>query len=359
MKQSAANSSARTSTATPPTPRERLLCALTGKPADRVPVWLMRQAGRYLPQYHQVRSQYDFLTLCKTPEAAAEVSIQPLEAVGSDAIIIFNDILVPLEHAGADVIFDDHGPLILNPVRSTVDFQALEARKVGSEEPVARTIREVRRRVGEEIPILGFIGAPWTLATYWVEGRMSKQFTEIGPLRFREPALLETLLDRITTIAVQYLKIQIEAGADAVQIFDTWGSILGQDEYARFSAPYIKRILEAVGPLDVPVILYINGCAPYLDQLAALAPAAISVDWRMSLSRAREIAGPSIALQGNLDPLVLLAGPEATEQAVRRCFEQFPPGPGHVFNLGHGVLPATPVASVQALTEAVKRYGAY
>jgi uroporphyrinogen decarboxylase len=344
------------------TARERLLRALRGQSADRVPAWMMRQAGRYLPEYREVRRKYGFLALCKTPKAAAEVSIQPLKAIGTDAVIIFNDILIPLEHAGAQVEFNDQGPLIRNPIRQAPDLvmlKALASRKLTAEEPVARTIREVRRRVGEEVPILGFIGAPWTLATYWVEGRVSKQFESIGSLRFRDPALLDALLERITPIAAEYLKIQIEAGADAVQIFDTWGSILSQDEYARFSAPWIRRIIETVKPLGAPIIVYVNGCAPYLDQLAALGADAISVDWRVEMRQARQALPAQIALQGNLDPLVLLAGPEAAERAVRQFFEKFPPAPGHVFNLGHGILPNTPVPSARQLMEAVKRYGAY
>lgn len=341
------------------TARERLLRALRGEPADRVPAWLMRQAGRYLPQYHEVRRRYDFLTLCKTPAAAAEVSIQPLEAIGSGAVIIFNDILVPLEHAGAHVTFDDGGPAILNPPRTAADLAALTTRDVAADEPVTETIREVRRRVGPDVPILGFAGAPWTLAAYWIEGRMTRNFSEIGPMRFQDPEMLEAVLERLTGIVGEYLSIQIEAGADAVQIFDTWGSILGEREYARWSARWLARILDRIRPLGAPVILFVNGCAPYLDQLAALRPDAISIDWRLSLARAREIVGPGIALQGNLDPLALLAGADATEAAVRELFEAFPPGPGHVFNLGHGVLPPTPPAAARRLMEAVERHGAY
>jgi uroporphyrinogen decarboxylase len=333
--------------------------ALRGRPADRVPGWLMRQAGRYLPAYHEVRRNYDFLTLCKTPEAAAEVSIQPLEEVGSEAVIIFNDILVPLEHAGAEVDFDDAGPIIHNPVRDVAALGALGAREVEVDEPVARTIRLVRERVGEEVPILGFAGAPWTLATYWVEGRMSRQFSEVGALRFSDEPLLAALLERITGVVIDYLKIQIEAGADAVQLFDTWGSVLGQEEWGRLSGKYLKRIVEAVKPLGAPVIVYLNGCAPYLDQLAALGADCLSVDWRMDLARVREAVGPGTALQGNLDPLALLAGPEATEAAVRRLFEAYPPGPGHVFNVGHGVLPRTPPESVKALFRTLKEVGRY
>lgn len=346
-------------TAGPITPRERLLRALRGQAADRVPGWLMRQAGRYLPEYQAVRRRYDFLSLCKTPEAAAEVSIQPLEAIGTDAIIIFNDILIPLELAGARVEFDERGPRIDNPVRTPADLRSLILRQVTPEEPVARTIRETRRRVGPDIPILGFIGAPWTLATYWVEGRVSRQFETIAPLRFRDPGLLERLLDVLAQLAADYLRVQIEAGADAVQIFDTWGSLLSADEYERFSAPYIRRVIEAVRPLGVPVIVYVGGTAPYLDSLATLGADCISVDWRLDLPRARQALGAELALQGNLDPLALLAGPEAAARAVAWLFTRFAPGPGHVFNLGHGVLPATTPEAARAVMEAVKRYGAY
>jgi uroporphyrinogen decarboxylase len=353
------DSTLKTLTAGAITPRARLLAALRGQPADRVPGWLMRQAGRYLPEYQEVRRGYDFLQLCKTPAAAAEVSIQPLTAIGSDAIIIFNDILVPLELAGAQVEFDDRGPLIRNPIRSAADLAKLTLHPASPEEPVALTIREVRRRVGEEIPILGFIGAPWTLATYWVEGRMGRQFETVGPLRFRDPALLDALLETITALAIDYLKVQIAAGADAVQIFDTWGSALTQSEYERFSARHIRKIIEAVKPLGAPVIVYVGGCAPYLDTLNTLGADALSIDWRLELANARRLVKPGIALQGNLDPLALLAGPEAAARAVRELFEKFPPAPGHVFNLGHGVLPPTQPAAARALMEALKHYGAY
>jgi uroporphyrinogen decarboxylase len=341
----------------PMTPRQRLVSALRCEPVDRVPGWLMRQAGRYLPQYQQVRRQYDFLQLCKTPEAAAEVSIQPLEAIGTDAVIIFNDIMLPLEHAGARVEFDDRGPLVERPPESMEQFMSLPGHRVTPDEPVTATIRIVRERVGEDIPILGFIGAPWTLATYWLEGRVEKQFRRIGSLRFSHPEYLHAVLDRITRCAAEYLEIQVRAGADAVQIFDTWGSILSAEEWAEFSAPYIQRILDHVRPLGVPVILYVNGCAPYLRQMAELKPDAISIDWRIDLAAAKSGVGDSIALQGNIDPLVLLADPATADTAVRKLFINFPPGPGHVFNLGHGVLPGTRVESAARLMEAVKLYG--
>lgn len=341
------------------TPRERMLSALRGKPTNRVPGWMMRQAGRYLPEYQEVRRRYDFLALCKTPEAAAEVSIQPIAAIGSDAVIIFNDILVPLELIGAQVEFDDHGPLIRNPIRAAADLKPLTRRAATGEEPVAGTIRETRRRIGNDFPILGFIGAPWTLATYWIEGRMSRQFDTIGKLRFSDPAVIEALLERITELAIEYLKVQIKAGADAVQIFDTWGSILCANEYERFSGRYIRRVIEAVRPLGAPVLVYVGGCAPYLETLNTLGADALSIDWRLDLARARKLVDPRIMLQGNLDPLALLAGPEAAARAVRELFEKFPPAPGHVFNLGHGVLPATTPEAARAVMEALKQYGAY
>lgn len=340
------------------TPKDRLLGALRGKPVDRVPVWLMRQAGRYLPEYQQVRKNYDFLDLCKTPEAAAEVSVQPVEVIGSDAVIIFNDILIPLESAGAKVEFGDHGPKIANPIRSGEDLRSLQTREITAGEPVTGTIREVRRRVGAEIPILGFCGAPWTLASYWIEGVLSRNFDSILTMRWREPRLLESILEHITRFAAEYLKIQIEAGADAVQIFDTWGSVLRQSDYERFSGKWIRQIIKSVKQLGAPVIVYVNGCTPYLETLSSLGADCISIDWRIDLAAARAQIDPAISLQGNLDPLVLCAGPEAVEREVRALFESFPPRAGHVFNLGHGVLPQTPVESAKKLIEAVKRYGA-
>lgn len=342
-------------------PRERLLRALRGQPADRVPAWLMRQAGRYLPQYQEVRRRYDFLTLCKTPSAAADVSIQPLEAIGSEAVIIFNDILLPLEHAGAQIGFDDHGPFISNPISGPESLAGLPEREVSAREPVAETIREVRRRIGPDWPILGFVGAPFTLAAYWVEGRMSRQLGRIGALRAGRPQLIEQLLDRITRAATDYLCIQIEAGADAVQIFDTWGASLSQSDWVHFSAPYIRKMIGVIAPLNVPVILYIGGCAPYLEQVNQLSngPLCMSIDWRIELSWAREKLDKNITLQGNLDPTVLLAGPAAAEHAVAELFKKFPPGPGHVFNLGHGVLPETSPEAARAVIEAVKQHGVY
>lgn len=340
------------------TPRERFLAAIRREPVDRVPVWLMRQAGRYLPEYQAVRSRYSFLELCKTPEAAAEVSIQPIEIVGSDAVVIFNDILVPLEHAGAQVDFGDHGPEIGNPLRSQEDLARLKTAEISKDEPVAETIRTVRRRLGPSVPILGFIGSPWTLAAYWVEGGGSRNFEQLLKLRWGSPGEMERILEHITGYAIEYLGIQIAAGADAVQIFDTWGGVLTDAHYMQFSGKWIRRVIEAVRPTGVPVIVYVNGGAPYLPQLADLGADCISIDWRMSLGRAREALGPELALQGNMDPLVLYATPEAVEAEVRRIFEAFPPSTGHIFNLGHGILPKTPVENVKRLIGAVKRYGA-
>lgn len=348
----------------PLTPRTRLLRALRGEPADRVPAWLMRQAGRYLPQYQEVRRRYDFLALCKTPEAAAEVSIQPLDAIGSEAVIIFNDILLPLEHAGARVAFDDRGPLIRNPVAGPADLKGLIERDVLRDEPVAATIREVRRRIGPDWPILGFVGAPLTLAAYWAEGRMSRELGGIVTLRAKQPEFLDELLGRIARAATDYLRIQIEAGADAVQIFDTWGAILSPGDWARFSAPSIRALLDVAQSQNVPAILYIGGCEPYLDEVNRIQAESggrlcLSVDWRMELAAARQRLDKAITLQGNLDPKALLETPASVTSAVAALFEKFPPQPGHVFNLGHGVLPGTPVESARAAIEAAKRFGVY
>ncbi|MBI1783560.1 uroporphyrinogen decarboxylase [Candidatus Sumerlaeota bacterium] len=341
------------------TPRGRMVRALRSEPVDRVPVWLMRQAGRYLPEYQAVRKQYDFLSLCKTPEAAADVSIQPVEIIGSDAVIIFNDILIPLEAAGAKVEFDDTGPRITNPLRAADDLAVLKSRELQPDEPVAGTIHEVRRRLGVDFPILGFVGAPWTLASYWIEGVVTRNFENILKMRWADPELLEQILERVTDVAIRYLRIQIEAGADAVQIFDTWGSMLRQSDYERFSGKWIRRIIAAVRDLDVPVIVYLNGCAPYLETLDSLGADCVSMDWRTDLATARAAIRPEISLQGNLDPLVLYTSPRVIEGAVRELFDKFPPQAGHIFNLGHGVLPKTPVENAKALIGAVKKYGAH
>lgn len=341
------------------TPKSRMIAALRGQPVDRIPVWLMRQAGRYLPEYQAVRSKFDFLSLCRTPEAAAEVSIQPIEIIDSDAVIIFNDILIPLEAMGAQVEFGEKGPRITNPLRSEKDLAGLKSRELSTDEPVAETIRTVRRRLGNDFPILGFIGAPWTLASYWIEGVMTRNFESALALRWGQPELLDKILERITETALAYLRLQIKAGADAVQIFDTWGSALRQSDYERFSGQYIRKIIAGVRDLGVPVIVYLNGCAPYLDSLNSLGADCVSVDWRIELSAARAALTSPSSIQGNLDPLVLYTNPSTVEAAVRELFEKFPPRTGHVFNLGHGILPKTPVENAKKLVEAVKKYGAH
>lgn len=341
------------------TPKARILAALRGQPVDRVPVWLMRQAGRYLPEYQAVRSKFDFISLCKTPEAAAEVSVQPIEIIGSDAVIIFNDILIPLEAMGAHVEFGEKGPRITNPLRTEMDLAGLKRRELLADEPVAQTIKTVRSRVGNDFPILGFIGAPWTLASYWIEGVMTRNFESALALRWGQPELLDRILEQITETALAYLRIQIKAGADAVQIFDTWGSALRQSDYERFSGKYIRKIITGVRDLGVPVIVYLNGCAPYLETLNTLGADCVSVDWRVDLSTARAALDPTISLQGNLDPLVLYTNPATVDAAARELFEKFPPRAGHVFNLGHGILPKTPVENAKELIKAVKQYGAH
>lgn len=317
----------------------------------------MRQAGRYLPEYQAVRKNFDFLDLCKTPSAAAEVSVQPIELIGSDAVIIFNDILIPLENAGARVEFTDRGPQILNPLTGAGDLTGLPTKQITADAPVVETIQEVRRRVGPDFPILGFVGAPWTLASYWIEGGGSRNFESLLKMRWQDPEGLTSILSHVTDYAAEYLRIQIQAGADAVQIFDTWGSALREADYETFSGQWIRKIIERVSDLGVPVIVYLNGCAPYLEHLATVGAQCISIDWRIELAEARRRIGPDIALQGNLDPLVLYTNPEVIDREVAKLFERFPPSTGYVFNLGHGILPKTPPANAKALIEAVHRYG--
>jgi uroporphyrinogen decarboxylase len=338
------------------TNKERLLRAIAKAPIDRPPVWLMRQAGRYLPAYQKIKERYSFMEMCRIPEVAAEVSIQPYEILGVDGIIVFNDILIPFEHMGLQVEFTEKGPAVTPPVRSEEDLRALHAAKFGEEPPVYQSIAEIRRRVGKDVPIFGFAGAPFTLATYMVEGSTSKNLRYIKEFLFSRPALLEHMLDILTETVIDYLRIQIQAGADVVQIFDTWGGSLSRSDYRRFAFPYQKRIVEAIQSRGTPVILYVNGSTPFLREMKASGAAVLSVDWRVDLREVSEIVGDETVLQGNLDPTALYAPADVVRGLATNLLDDFNRKTGHIVNLGHGILPETPVDSVRALIETVKSY---
>lgn len=335
--------------------RQRFLAACARKPVDRTPVWMMRQAGRYLPEYRAVRRRVDFLTLCKTPTLAAEVSLQPLRRFGMDACIVFSDILIPVEAMGAALAFTDAGPRLTSPVRDIAAIDALRVPKPQRDVPyVLETLQQLRGELQAETALVGFAGAPFTLASYLVEGGGSKTFSALKTMMFAEAATLHALLAKLTDTIADYCAAQVAAGADAVQLFDTWAGELSPAMYTRFALPYQRRIIERIQACGVPAILYVNGCAGVLELMAHTHADVLSIDWRLGLDTARRRLGPEIAVQGNVDPTALLAPATAVEEEAAAAMHAAGPL-GHVLNLGHGILPSTPLASAQAFVDAPKR----
>ncbi|HEY9720675.1 MAG TPA: uroporphyrinogen decarboxylase [Oscillatoriaceae cyanobacterium] len=333
----------------------RLLQAAARKPLDRPPVWIMRQAGRYMPEFRAVRAKHDFLTVCKTPELACEVTLQPLGPIGVDAAIIFSDILIPLEPMGMPVRFDDKGPHLDTPLRQAADVARLVVPSARETVPfLGEAIAMVKRELGDSAPLIGFCGAPWTLAAYMIEGGGSKNYSHIKGFMYNQPEAFASLMDKLVDTLVDYLRLQVESGADIVQIFESWGGVLGPDDFRRFALPWTTRLVRAAKTLGVPVILYMNGCGHVLEELADTGADVLGVDWRLDLGQAFERVGDRVALQGNMDPCKLYAPPEAIEAEVRRLHAQVAGRPGHIFNLGHGILPDVPVAHAQAFVRAVK-----
>jgi uroporphyrinogen decarboxylase len=331
------------------------LRACRGEATERRPVWLMRQAGRYLPEYRAVRAKADFLTLCKTPELAAEVTLQPVRILGVDAAILFADILLPLAAMGAELVFaEGDGPTFPHPVRRREDVARLRAPEV--EESlgyVFDALRLVRRELDGRVPVIGFGGTPWTLAAYLVEGGGSKQFAHLLSWSYEDPAGLALLLDRIADTSIAYLRGQLAAGAQAIQLFDTWGGLLDLERWRSLALPSLARIVAALGGAGAPLIYYVNGGAHLLAGMRELAVDVLSVDWRQPLGAVRRVVGPRV-LQGNLDPAALLAPiPEIERRAAALLAEGS--GGGHVVNLGHGILPMTPVDHARAFVAAIQQ----
>lgn len=330
------------------------LRACRGEATERRPVWMMRQAGRYLPEYRAIRSRTEFLTLCRTPELAAEVTIQPVELVGVDAAILFADILLPLDAMGAGLVFGKgEGPSFQTPVRSLQDAQKLVDPDVDRELGyVFEALALVRKRLEGRVPVIGFGGTPWTLAAYLVEGGISKSFGHLLEWSYRDPGGLSKLLSRIAGVSLRYLEGQIEAGAQALQLFDTWGGILDRRRWREIALPPLLEILEGLAG-RLPLIYYVNGGSHLLEELRELPVEVLSVDWRVPLDQVREIVGPGKVLQGNLDPGALL-GPVERIEALTAELLQAGAGGGHVVNLGHGILPTTPPEHARAFVAAVK-----
>lgn len=332
------------------------LAALRGEKPERRPIWIMRQAGRYLPEYRAVREKTSFIGLCKTPELACEVTLQPIRRFGFDAAILFSDILVPLEPMGAPFTFDDTGPKMLSPIRKEADIAAL--RVVDSRENigyVADAIRMIKAELSDRTPLIGFAGAPFTLASYMIEGGGSKNFQHLKTMLYSRPDLLRGLLDKLADQITDYLLMQVEAGVDAVQLFDTWGGILHPADYEAVILPGVRRIFAGLKNAGVPRVYFLKGSAPYLDLAATIDAEAFGVDWTLDLDRAIA-AYPGKAVQGNLDPLCLFGSHDEIRRRALEICRAGDAAPGHVFNLGHGILPQAPIDAVEALVETVQNY---
>ncbi|MEX1137854.1 MAG: uroporphyrinogen decarboxylase [Bacteroidota bacterium] len=333
------------------------LKACRREPIERTPVWMMRQAGRYLPEYRAIRATTDFLTLCRTPELASEVSLQPVDILGVDACIIFSDILVVPEAMGMTLLMEEGkgGPRFPEPVRSRAAVERLQIPDPQDKlKYVMDAVALTRQRLNGRVPLIGFAGSPWTLAAYMVEGRGSRNFRFIKELVYSDPSLAHLLLDKLAETTALYLNAKIAAGAQAVQIFDSWGGILPPDEFKEFSLGPIRKVLSLLNRKDVPVILFCKDCGHSLDEIASLGPDVVGLDWTTDLGKARKQVGSHVALQGNLDPTVLYAPPDVIRRNVVRILEKFGNGSGHIFNLGHGILPDVPVEHAKAFVQAVQ-----
>ena len=337
-----------------------LLRALMRQPVPRTPVWIMRQAGRYLPEYRATRAEAgDFMSLCRNPELACEVTMQPLRRYALDAAILFSDILTVPDAMGLGLYFETgEGPKFERPVRTAADIRALPVPDVADTLGyVFDAVRTIRRELDGRVPLIGFAGSPWTVGTYMVEGGSSREFGTIKALAKDDPATLTSLMDTVAATTTEYLNAQIESGAQAVMVFDTWGAALEPDDYRRFSLASMQQIVDGLirdrEGRAVPVILFTKGAGPLLADMVATGCDALGVDWTTDLSQAREYTGDRVALQGNLDPATLRQSPEAIREGVARVLESYGTGPGHVFNLGHGITPDIDPDRVSALVDAV------
>lgn len=338
----------------------RFIRALSRQPVDRTPVWIMRQAGRYLPEYRAVRKRAKtFLTLCKTPELACQVTLQPIERFPLDAAIIFSDILTIPDAFNLGLTFaEGEGPRFAHPIHSLEDIKNLPTLDPEIELGyVMDAVRMTKQALGGRVPLIGFAGSPWTIACYMIEGGSSKTFSKIKKFLYANPAVLHQLLAHLSKTIIEYLDAQIAAGADVVMLFDTWGGLLSPLDYETFSLQYMREIVQKTKRNHlgqyVPIILFTKNSAPYLQSMANAGCDAIGLDWTIGLDSARLQIGQQVTLQGNLDPAALYAPPDAIRKAVATVLEQFGTGPGHVFNLGHGIYPDIDPDHVAVMIDAV------
>lgn len=334
---------------------ERMLAACQRKPVDATPVWFMRQAGRSFPEYRKLRERYEILTIAKTPELSVQVSLLPVHRLHVDAAVMFADIMLPLDGMGVPFYIEpETGPIIPHPIRTEADVEAVRIVEAEEATPyVFETIRLLRQELGGTAAVVGFSGSPFTLACYMIEGRPSRDYAQAKAFMFGRPELWRRFMEKITEVVIRYLRRQVEAGIQVAQLFDSWVGILSPQQYERFVLPYSSRIFAAVGALGVPTIHFGTGTASLLELMASAGPDMVSVDWRVSLDDAWARIGYNRGIQGNLDPTMLLAPFEVVREGARDILRQAGGRPGHIFNLGHGVLPRTDPNDLARLVDLV------
>ena len=332
------------------------LKALKGETVERPPVWMMRQAGRYLPEFMAIKEKYDFFTRCQTPELASEITVQPIRRYGMDAAILFSDILVIPQAMNIDVeMKPNFGPYLPHPIRSQKDLDTVIVPDVHeSLGYVMEAVKATKEKLNDEVPLIGFAGSPWTILCYCVQGQGSKTFDKAKELCFTQPVVAHALLQKITDTTIAYLKAKVTAGVDAVQVFDSWGGMLSPTDYKEFSWQYIQQIIDALKD-EAPVIVFGKGCWFALGDMAKSGAAALGVDWTCSAQNARYLSGGKITLQGNFDPARLLSPPSEIKKMVHQMINEFGKD-SYVVNLGHGILPNVPVENAKAFIDAVKEY---
>jgi len=355
------------SVAYPSLKNDRFLRALKRQPHDRTPIWIMRQAGRYLPEYRATRAGAgDFMSLCKAPELACEVTLQPLSRYQLDAAILFSDILTIPDAMGLGLYFaEGEGPKFKSPIQGDKAVENLSTDVISDLGYVFDAVSVIRRELDGRVPLIGFAGSPWTLATYMLEGKSTRDFVVAKHWLYNNPKSLHTLLGKLADVTTQYLIEQVRAGAQALQVFDTWGGILSDNAYVEFSLQYMRKIVEGIKAnpesADIPVILFTKGGGNWLNQIADAGCSALGLDWSVNIGNARQQLNDRVALQGNMDPAVLRAEPEAIDKEVQRILASYGKhnaSSGHVFNLGHGITPDIDPENVQVLVESVIKYSA-
>ena len=346
--------------------RERFIKACRRESVDRAPVWMMRQAGRHLPEYLKLREQYDFLTRCNNPELAAEISLQPWRRYAVDGVVVFSDILLPVAKMGPSLaMVEKVGPVFSPPLRTLADIDKLQVPNssakstLDNEFPTAAAIKILRRELCESAAVIGFVGSPWTIAAYMVEGAgKQNHFKTFLSFVNAQPQAAKKLFDKITAVLIPYLQAQVAAGADAIQVFDSWGGLLDHETYQEFSLPWMQTLVSAINDTGAISVAFVKDGEPFLEQLAASKACVVGIGPNTKMQTAIERIGDQVALQGNLDPEILLQDPQTVRKASEQLLQEIDGRCGHIINLGHGILPATSVESVQAFVETVQQSSA-